>query len=146
MKRKVVFVTNAKEYSGAPAASALANSGWDVFCHDDSFVKSDARNEFERENPNRYAAAGQDAESFVAEGLSRLGKIDALISNDIPKDPRGNANRITTTTFLEMEDRLDGFEMFLDSLIKAPVRLLRAALPAMRAGISFWNAMMMAPL
>ncbi len=71
MNRKVGFVTNAKEYAGAPAVAALAQAGWDVFCHNDSFNSPEVRAHYERENPGRYAASAQGAAAFIAEGVQR---------------------------------------------------------------------------
>jgi NAD(P)-dependent dehydrogenase (short-subunit alcohol dehydrogenase family) len=133
MNRKAGFITNAKEYAGAPAAAALAKAGWDVFCHDDSFASPDMRAAYERDNPGRYAAAAQDAAAFISEGFERFGRIDALISNDIPKGTRLLKGRTAGTASLESSDLLEEFEKHLDSLVVEPVRLLQAALPMMKA-------------
>ena len=136
MNRKAAYVTNAKEYAGAPAVAALAKAGWDVFCHDDSFTSPEVRANYERANPGRYAASAHDAAAFVVEGLARFGRIDALISNDIPKGTRLLAGRTTATSLSETNDLLEDFEVHLDSLVSEPVRLLRAALPTMKAARS----------
>jgi NAD(P)-dependent dehydrogenase (short-subunit alcohol dehydrogenase family) len=133
MNHKVAFVTNAKEYAGAPAAAALAKAGWGVFCHDDSFRSSEVRAHYARENPGRYAAAAQGAATFIAEGVERFGQIDAIISNDIPKGTSLMRGRTSSTSSLEVGDSLEDFEVHLDSLVAEPVRLLRAALPVMKA-------------
>jgi NAD(P)-dependent dehydrogenase (short-subunit alcohol dehydrogenase family) len=136
MNRKVGFVTNAKEYAGAPAVAALAQAGWDVFCHDDSFNSPEVRAHYERENPGRYAASAQGAAAFIAEGVGRFGRIDALISNDIPKGTRILKARTAATSSLEVSDPLEDFEVHLDSLVAEPVRLLRAALPTMKEALA----------
>ena len=133
MNRKAGFVTNAKEYAGAPAAAALAKAGWDVFCQDDSFTSPAVRAQYERENPGRYAASAQDAAAFIAEGVERFARIDALISNDVPKGTRLMKAGSIVTSSLEAADLLEEFEVHLDSLVVEPVRLLRAALPTMKA-------------
>ena len=127
MTKKVGFLTNAKAYVGPPAASALARMGWDVFSHDDSFTSSEARDEYERANPGCYASSASDPATFVAQGLERFGRIDALMSNDIPKLHGTNADPF------HVVDSLDHFERLMDSLVLAPVRLLRAAIPTMKA-------------
>ena len=133
MNRRAGFVTNAKEYAGAPAAAALAKAGWDVFCHDDSFASPEVRAHYERENPGRYAASAQAAAAFIAEGVERFGRIDALISNDIPKGTRLIGAGTTAPSSLGSSDLLEEFEVYLDALVMEPVRLLRAALPTMKA-------------
>jgi 3-oxoacyl-[acyl-carrier protein] reductase len=133
MKHKAAFVTNVKEYAGSPAATSLAKAGWDVFCHDDSFKSPDARADYERKNPGQYAAAAQDPAAFVAEGVERFGRIDGLISNDIPKGTRLMKGRSDATSSLDVHDSLEDFEVHLHSLVAEPVRLLRAALPKMKA-------------
>ena len=136
MDSKTAFVTNVKEYAGPPAAAAMAKADWDVFCHDDSFASPESRAQFERENPGRIAAAAQDAAAFVAEGLARFGRIDALISNDIPKRLTSDPWSKKMEPGNEVSDLLKDFEAYLDSLVTEPVRLLRAALPAMKAAQS----------
>jgi NAD(P)-dependent dehydrogenase (short-subunit alcohol dehydrogenase family) len=133
MDRKTAFVTNAREYAGAPAAAAFARSGWNVFCHDDSFTSPKERGDYEHQNPGQNAAQAKDMTTFVAEGIDRFGRIDVLISNDIPKVASAKGGRVTGKDVLEVGDLLDGFEAFVDSLLVEPIRLLRAALPCMRA-------------
>jgi NAD(P)-dependent dehydrogenase (short-subunit alcohol dehydrogenase family) len=133
MDRKTAFITNAREYAGAPAAAAFARSGWTVFCHDDSFTSPQARSDYEQQNPGQHAAQATDLAMFVAEGIARFGQIDALISNDIPKVASAKGGRLTGKDVLEVDDLFDGFEGLVASLLIEPVRLLRAALPSMKA-------------
>ena len=129
--RRSVFVTNALEYVGPAAAKAMAGAGWNVFCHDRSFASPETRGRFERDNPGMLAAAAVEPEAFVADGLARFGRIDALVSNDIP-EPASHPSAFAPP--LEDEgDGLEGFEAYMESLAVAPVRLLRSALPAMKA-------------
>ena len=123
MTEKVAFLTNALEYAGPPAADALIEAGWTIFCHDDAFATKDVRTAYESQFPGRIASPERDVATFAAEGLRRFGRIDALISNDIPK---------RTAPFREVSDLLQDFEAHLDSLLLEPVRLIRAALPAMK--------------
>lgn len=124
MATKVAFVTNARDYAGPPGAAALSQMGWTIFCHDDAFASTDSRAVYERDCPGQIASAAADVEVFVQKDLERFGKIDALISNDIPK---------RTTPFFEISDLLQEFEQHLDLPMLEPVRLLRAALPTMKA-------------
>lgn len=120
---KTAFLSNAKEYVGPGTIQAMTAKGWTVFCHDDSFGKRESRENFERENPGCFASARLSPEEFIEEGLSRFNSIDALISNDIPKK----------VDFAESaRDSMSFFEEQIDSLLMAPMRLLRAALPSMR--------------
>ena len=82
MAEKVAVVTNVTEYAGAPAAMALAADGFAVLCHDPSFTEAEARTAFEASRPDCLAAAAQEPEALVAEAVARLGRLDALVSND----------------------------------------------------------------
>lgn len=134
MTKKVALVTNVKEYAGSPTAAAYAEAGWNVFCHDDSFISKELCIKYEWDNPGRYASNAQDKVAFVMEGIERFGKIDALVSNDIPKNDLGE--HASASSMLEGGDRLAGFEGFVASLLIEPVRLLRAAIPTMKAALS----------
>lgn len=136
MTRKVAFITNATEYAGAPAATAYAKSDWEVFCHDDSFTSEHARLTFERENPGQTASDASNTTSFIATGLELFGRIDALISNDIPKDANNGGTHINSADMLENDDLFNKFEQYVDSLLIEPVRILRLALPSMKAARS----------
>lgn len=120
---KVAFLTNAREYAGPPTAKALAQSGWTVFSHDDSFISEQARSSYEREHPNLVASASPDLAAFAKEGLARFAKVGAIISNDVPKE---------TVPFFEVTDLLQDFEKHVDCLLLEPVRLLRLVLPSMK--------------
>jgi NAD(P)-dependent dehydrogenase (short-subunit alcohol dehydrogenase family) len=82
MAEKAAVVTNVTEYAGAPAAMALAADGFAVLCHDPSFIGTEARAAFETSRPGCVAAAAQEPEALVAEAVARLGRLDALVSND----------------------------------------------------------------
>ncbi len=126
MSNRIAYVTNVEEYVGPPTAQATTEAGWQVFCHDDSFADEAARTRYEQDHPGCIAAAARDPGAFIAEGLARFGRIDALISNDIPKGTsmsHANAGRL---------DWLDEFETYCESLLFEPVHLLRAAVPAFR--------------
>ena len=134
--KRVALVTNARGYAGPPAATALASAGWDVFLHDESFTSAEVRAGYERNNPGQYAAVEQDAAAFVGAGLDRFGRIDTIISNDMPSGMKSVVGHLSTKSFAEVSDLLADFEVYLDSLVAEPVRLLRAALPAMKAARS----------
>lgn len=99
--------------------------GWKVFCHDRRFDSQHEREEFERTHHGHVASASGGAADFVSEGLARMGRLDALISNDVPAQARRPDSSTSTL--------LDDFEGLLDALTIEPVRLLRAAIPAMIA-------------
>ncbi len=130
--RGIALITNAREYAGPPAAAALAKAGWQLFLHDETFTSADVRANYEVENRGQYAAAEQEPAAFVTAGLNRFGRIDAIVSNDSPKGMKSVAGRLTTRSFAEVSDLLADFEVYMDSLVAEPVRLLRAALPAMK--------------
>jgi 3-oxoacyl-[acyl-carrier protein] reductase len=126
-------VTNASAYAGPPAAAALAKANWNVFLHDESFTSADVRANYESQNAGLYATAEQEPAAFVAAALERFGRIDAVISNDIPKGMKSVTGHLSTKSIGEVRDLLADFEVYMDSLVAAPVRLLRAALPSMKA-------------
>lgn len=130
MNGKIAFLTNALEYVGPAAGGALAEDGWTVFCHDDDFVSPDARSRFEQANPQHFASAATDATSFVEEGLQRYGRIECLISNEIPKNISSSLN---ISDLNNVDDLFADVEAYVDSLLIEPVRLLRVVCPAMKA-------------
>jgi len=134
MPGKVALLTNASQYAGPGTADALAHDGWILFCHDDGFVSGETRASHEAANPGRIASGAQTAASFVSEALERFGRIDALISNDIPKGVRLALDDPEAASAAPSDaDPFSNYEAMIDSLLHEPVRLLRAALPSMQA-------------
>ena len=123
MSQKIAFLTNARQFAGPGSVAALGQAGWTTFCHDDSFSSPEERIRFENEYPGSVASGQQSPEPFIEEGLSRFQHIDALISNDVPKG---------IPPLETLSDPLSHYEDLVDSVMLEPVRLLRAALPAMR--------------
>jgi NAD(P)-dependent dehydrogenase (short-subunit alcohol dehydrogenase family) len=118
------------EYVGPAAGPALTSDGWTVFCHDDSFTSREVRERFEQTNPGHFAAEATDAVSFAEEGLRRFGKIDCLISNEIPKQI---SYSMDITALSEIEDLLLDAEAYIESLLVTPMRLVRSVLPTMKS-------------
>lgn len=132
---KVAFLTNATEYAGPGAVGALLSDGWQLYCHDRKFSDAADREQFEVANPGAVASEAPDVESFVGMGVARFGTIDALVSNDVPVGTQYVSSKGSGRD-AKVPDPLVDFELYLDSLVMEPVRLLRAALPVMRSARS----------
>lgn len=124
MPSRIAFITNVHDYVGPPAVESLLSHGWAVFAHADVFGDSDARTRFEALHPQAHASASTDVADFVSEGLDRFGRIDALISNDVPKNIDREA---------ETDNPFANFAAEIEKLLMAPARLVESALPAMKS-------------
>lgn len=121
--QRTALVTHALEFAGPPAVAALVAAGIAVHAHDRRFVASSERDAFEREYPGTVAWAEQEPEALVA-ALTREGRtLDVLVSNDAYPAIHGS---IETLDLSAMRDTLE-------ALVVWPFRLVRAAIPALRA-------------
>jgi 3-oxoacyl-[acyl-carrier protein] reductase len=121
MVDQIAIVTNVTKYAGDPAASALALDGFQVLCHDPTFSSPRERSLYEQNRPGRSAATAQHPEELVEEALSRFGRVDVLVSNDVyPASP----------VPIEMVNA-DDFRHMIETLMVAPFRLTSAAASAM---------------
>lgn len=117
-----ILLTNALDYCGPGAVSALVRAGALTICHDRSFVAAEARDAFERKTGAR-ALQAQTPEAIHAETLDLAGLPDALVSNDVHPIARNAIEDIP----------LDDFRATFEDVVLFPVRLTQIFLPAMKA-------------
>jgi NAD(P)-dependent dehydrogenase (short-subunit alcohol dehydrogenase family) len=120
---RIALVTNVGELAGLACAHALAENGMTVVCHDNRFVESGERTEFEANNPGLMASVEQGPKALVDSIISTYGQIDVLFSNDaFPTGPK---------PVEEISD--EQFQATVDVLMKRPFQLFRAVAPHMKA-------------
>ena len=82
-----VFVSNVLEYTGPGVVEVLSRSGYQVICHDRSFVEQVNRVVYSKEE-NIIAIAGQTPEEITAD-LENFGFISKFVFNDVhPNTPK----------------------------------------------------------
>jgi NAD(P)-dependent dehydrogenase (short-subunit alcohol dehydrogenase family) len=118
---RVVIVSNVKHYAGPPVAAALAADGFTVLCHDGSFGDAAAREAFEATHPGCKAESARNAEELVAEALSRFGRLDVVVSNDIHVPKQVPIDMATAELFRGT----------IEDLLVAPFRVAAPAAAAM---------------
>jgi len=116
-----VLLTNARQYCGPGAVTALVRSGARVLCHDASFVSPDARKSFEQET-GALALGARTPADIHAEVLAAAGLPDAIVSNDVYP--------ITSNAIEDIP--LEDFRATFDAVVLFPVALTQAFLPAMK--------------
>ncbi len=106
MEEKVALITHALDYAGPGAARALAHAGFVVVCHDPAFQSDDERRRFEVELPGCIAcqvATGADAVDFT---VTRFGRLDCTVSNDVFPAFRSPIDQIDIAEFRETIESL----------------------------------------
>lgn len=122
METKVSVVTNATGYAGPGAVIGLLAEGMTVACVDPAFADADAAARFVAGRQNLHAFAETEPQALVAAVLQRLGRIDALVLNDIIPEP---LRPIDGSTAQDFRDVLELGAIY-------PYVLSQAVLPHMR--------------
>jgi 3-oxoacyl-[acyl-carrier protein] reductase len=122
-RQHTALVTNALEFAGPPAVTALLEAGLRVLAHDRRFATSTGRKEFERRNPGATALPDQEPEPLVAAATLDGAGLDVLVSNDAYPAIHGSIEELDAAAMRET----------LDALVLWPLRLARAAIPALRS-------------
>jgi NAD(P)-dependent dehydrogenase (short-subunit alcohol dehydrogenase family) len=116
-----IVLTNARQYCGPGAVTALVESGAQVICHDAAFVLPEARKTFERET-GAWALGAQTPTDIHSETLAVAGLPDAIVSNDVYPITRNAIEDIP----------LDDFRATFDAVVLFPIELTQMFLPAMK--------------
>lgn len=87
MLKKVALVTNATGYAGPGAVLGLLAEHWIVACADPSFADEGRAAEFVEGRDDLVPFSETEPSLLIAAVLQRLGRIDALVSNDIIPEP-----------------------------------------------------------
>jgi NAD(P)-dependent dehydrogenase (short-subunit alcohol dehydrogenase family) len=122
---KLALVTHVTQFAGQGAAQALAQDGYRVLCHDDTFVDPVARETFCSANPGYIGLSEQRPDRLVEAALEHGEAIDTIVSNDYVPRP---LNRLT----LE-EATADDVRRMFEALTIFPFLLLQSAIKPMRA-------------
>jgi 3-oxoacyl-[acyl-carrier protein] reductase len=122
MEQKVALVTNASDYAGPPAVTALLEAGFRVLVHDDIWDENTwAR--FAIMHPEAERVNAETPESLVEVAWHSSGRVDAIVSNDhFPVIHRPSP-----------EVSLDDIRQTLEKLVIRPFALVRAAIPYFKA-------------
>lgn len=138
-RERVALVTNVEEYAGPGSVRALADAGFTVVCHDESFAGDGPREAYASGDGRVMPVAAQDPQELVDGVLSRLGRIDAVVSNDFipgtlwdpaPELPDAGSPYMRSQPF-EEADPVE-FRATLERLVIRPFLLARAVLPSMK--------------
>jgi 3-oxoacyl-[acyl-carrier protein] reductase len=123
INRKVALVTNATDYAGPPAITALTEAGFQVLAHDDAFADWDAWLKFSAPYPNVERVRAPTPESVIEAAWNVSGKLNVIVSNDhFPAIHRSLPHA-----------SLDDLRKTLEKLVVAPFALLKAAVPFFQA-------------
>lgn len=122
MAKKVALVTNATGYAGPGAITGLLAEHWIIACADPSFADQGRAADFMEEREGLFAFSETEPGALVAAVLERLGRIDALVSNDIIPEPLRAIDGSTAADLREV----------LEQGVVYPFELSQAVLPHMR--------------
>lgn len=117
------LVTNATDFAGRPAVTALAEAGLRVLAHDKSFADPAAWAAFAAAHPGVEPISVEDPARIIDQAWSLAGRIDAIVSNDHFPAVHG-PTETASLSFLR-----DSFDM----LVVRPFALLKAAIPRLKA-------------
>lgn len=119
----VAIVTNAREFAGPAAVTALAAAGARVYCHDRSFASEVSRVAFASEHDQGFVVvlSETEPEDVVAAVVKTEGRLDALVSNDVHPARRAPVSEV----------RAPDFRDALEDMMVFPMRLAAAAAPVM---------------
>ena len=115
-----VLLTHAQQYTGPGIVSVLQAKGYQLFCHDASFIDAEARTAFTEET-GAYALSAQSPDDIVDE-LQAHPKIQRFVLNNVyPNIP-------TPIEDLNMET----LEAAFHALMLFPFRLAQLVLPELK--------------
>ncbi len=121
-ENRVALVTNAREFGGLGSVTALIDAGYQVVCHDKSFADGSSREQFARDYTGSHPYAEQEPEALVQNVLSRYGRIDVLVSNDVII---GGMNPVEKAT-------PDDYRTVIEAGMVWPFTLAHAVVPQMK--------------
>lgn len=120
---RLALVTNATGFAGPPAVSALLEAGFQVLAHDASFGRGQDWESFSGSRARLEPITEAEPEAVAARALERTGELAVIVSNDHFPAP---AHMPDTAPIEEMRSNYE-------KLLEFPFRLIRAALPHLRA-------------
>ncbi|MEY2897548.1 MAG: Bacilysin biosynthesis oxidoreductase YwfH [Pseudomonadota bacterium] len=123
MSQSTALVTNALEFAGPPAVTALSDAGFRVVVHDRSFADATALAGYRAAHPQVTALATQDPAQLVEQAWAVASRLDVLVSNDA----------FPPVHVPVAQARLEDLRATLDHLLVFPFALARAAIPRLIA-------------
>ena len=117
------LVTNATDFAGPPAVAALTAAGFRLFAHDRAFADPSVCDAFLRDHPDVEPMSHSVPAALIEAVWESAGRLDAIVSND-------HYPAIHHAT--ETAD-VAGLQATLDVVVVAPFRLLKAAIPRLKA-------------
>ncbi|SOE97071.1 3-oxoacyl-[acyl-carrier protein] reductase [Burkholderia sp. D7] len=122
-QNRTALVTNATGYAGPPAVTALSNSGFRVFVHDEAFNDPVAIETFLQTHPAAEVILGDNPAMLVAQTWKSAGKLNTIVCNDHYPAVQASSENVS----------LDEFRQTLAYLVIYPFALLQAAIPLLRS-------------
>ncbi|GAB7544065.1 SDR family oxidoreductase [Cupriavidus sp. 8B] len=119
---RTALVTNAIDYAGPPAVSALLAAGFTVLVHDTHFEDAERWLVFREQNPGAIWIQETDPQLLVKSAWEVTGRVDAIVSND--HFPAHQTSTVATS--------LQFFRDTLEALVVDPFSLLQAAAPMLK--------------
>ncbi|MFO1066932.1 MAG: SDR family oxidoreductase [Geminicoccaceae bacterium] len=120
---RTALVTNATGFAGPPAVEALRGAGFRVLVHDTAFADGEAWARFADGRDGIEPIAATEPEAVLAEAVARGGTLAAVVSND----------HYPAKAYPPDEAPVDALRGNYAALVEWPFRLVRAALPVLRA-------------
>jgi 3-oxoacyl-[acyl-carrier protein] reductase len=117
--RKVALVTNAADYAGPPAVTALSEAGFQVLVHDDTFEDWDAWHAYSDSHPNAVRISAATPKALIEDAWNVSGHVNVIVSNDhFPAVHRELTHAL-----------LDDLRQTLEKLVVTPFALLKESIP-----------------
>jgi NAD(P)-dependent dehydrogenase (short-subunit alcohol dehydrogenase family) len=123
MDTRLALVTNALEFAGPPAMTALRAAGLRIAAHDLRFVDAACRADFEAAHPGAIALDAQSPAAVIDAAGAIAARLDVLVSND--------AHPVAHAPIADA--RMDDLQETFARLVAFPFALAQAAIPRLRA-------------
>ena len=122
MSKPLALVTNALEFAGPPAVTALHESGFQIVAHDASFAESSEREKYHVAYPHVVALAAQTPIQIVESAWMVGKRLDVLISNDAYQPIHGSIESA----------EIAALQATLNRLVVFPFEIAKAAIPKLK--------------
>ena len=122
MNKKYALVTNALDYVGPPAVTALLADGYDVVAQDPEFQDSNKQEEYKSAHPGTITLGLQDPQEIVQYVWEKYEKVDVLVSNDT-----------YPAIHVPIEEaNIEDLNATIEHVLVYPFKLMQAAIPRLK--------------